>query len=350
MIRFIQNVILFIISFGLVILIISYFGDAGALFYKKNNYESVAKNLLNNKFVFIRGNIDERLLQKEIILNLNILPETIVLGSSRVMQLSQNISQSKSLINNGVSGCSIEDIAAIINLYETKFNTLPKNIVLGLDPWSLNINNEQKRYYSILKYYKNFFSYSDDQIKEDEFEITQKEIFQLFNPSFFSSSLKSFLSFRNPISISDTFISGKSCRLPDLSIMYDKSYNNPTHQQLESEVKKYLKSPIYSIENFSKIDDFKLNELRKIIKHLIFKKCMVTIVLSPYHQRVYNFISNNFLYKNVVESEKVYKQIAKDYNIILKGSFNPNLLHVREEDFLDGMHINKETIEDIFLR
>ena len=348
--KFLKQILFFVSFFFLTISIISYFGDAGAIFYLKDNYKYVAKNLLNNKFVIIRVNLDERLLQKEIIENESILPETIVLGSSRVMQLSKNIAGGRSLMNNAVSGCSIEDIAAILNLYKTKFNALPKKIILGLDPWTLNINNGQNRYRSIEKNYNSFFSYSDNFTQLKLLKYKLKEIIQLIVPSYFSASIKSILSFRKSISISDSLLEGISSKLPDGSITYDKSYNNPSSQQRERAIRDFINGPIYGIEKFKTINSDKYIELKKVISYLHNRNCDITLILSPYNQTVYKYISNNPKYRNVLESEIIFKNIAKENNIILKGSFNPNMLKIRNEDFLDGMHIRKEVIERIFLK
>ncbi len=345
---FIKNIIYFILILTSLISIISYFGDAGSLFYRKSSYKSISKNLLNNKYVTYHTNINERLLHKEIILNEITIPETIVLGSSRVMQLNTNYFGNGIMFNHGLSGCTIEDIAALLKIYLFKFHKIPKNIILGLDPWILNNNNEQIRYKDIEEYYNSFYSYKTAPLNSYNFKKGIQEYAQLLNPTFFSNSFKNLFN-NNLIKISDTFVSNENIILPDGSIEYKNSYNNPTKKQLNKLVYNTLKNPLYSIENFTEINNVKKNELLQLLFFLKNNNCNVKIILSPYHPRVYQYIQNTKKYKNVLISQQIFYTFSNKFNFDIYGSFNPFEIKVYESDFLDAMHMKKIATERLFL-
>lgn len=166
---------------------INYFGDAANLF--SNSYElKIIQILYNNhnvKNVTNVTNYDERVFQRELINKLDRKLDIVVLGSSRVMTIQSEYFNNQTLINNGVAGASIEDIIAIFQMYKNK-KILPKKIILGIDPWIFNINNNQKRWLSIKKEY---YNYCNEEL-ENTVSILNSKYTQFFSPSYFQKSLK----------------------------------------------------------------------------------------------------------------------------------------------------------------
>lgn len=334
--KFIFKVVAFLFSIISIIVFVSYFGDAGGIYYKKNIYVNIANNLLNNKFVYINSNIDERTLQKEIIFRSKKIPNSIVLGSSRVMQLGP-LNNEYDFYNHSVSGCSIEDIAALLQMYKIKYNYFPNKIIIGLDPWIFNIHNEQKRYKSIEKYYKDFYSYNT----HSSFFNNIDYYYQLFNPSYFNPSFKSLFSNNNTFTVSDSLQNGKMCRLPNGTIQYDSLNEFPKKSDLDILVKKMLQNSVYSLEKFTSIDKNKMNEFEVLIKKLSYSNCDLTFIIVPLHPDIFSFISKSKKYVNVIQSEIIFRKLAKKYNIKLYGSLNPFLYNYKESSFFDPFHLRK---------
>lgn len=63
-------------------------------------------------------------------------PETIALGSSRILQLTREM-VGTSFYNSGTSGGDFNDVLSVFSLYD-KAGKLPKNVIIGLDPWLFN--------------------------------------------------------------------------------------------------------------------------------------------------------------------------------------------------------------------
>ena len=68
------------------------------------------------------------------------------------MQIGKN-SFSKHSLNLGVSGATVEDHVALLDLATTKFN--PKTLIIGTDPWIFNSASGQKRWQSLKTEYEN---------------------------------------------------------------------------------------------------------------------------------------------------------------------------------------------------
>ncbi len=136
----------------LFVILINYFVDPAHILCKtdRSYEEGMAALLLKGLNVADASNYDERLLQEFYIKGLteSDRKEIIVLGSSRAGQICSNLFPLASFFNNSVSGGSLEDYVAITGIYLGK-GLLPKEVILGIDPWLFNRNNGQNRWKSI---------------------------------------------------------------------------------------------------------------------------------------------------------------------------------------------------------
>lgn len=353
--KFLKRCFLFLLPIVLLMMMVNYFGDAANLFsdiYEKN----VAMALVEGKNVTNVLNCDERLLQKEIIRNVRFCPDVLVIGSSRIMEIRSEYFSSKSFLNNGVSGASIEDILAMLALYNQK-GCLPGNIILGLDPWTLNKRNEQVRWLSLRSEYNTFLdtiglsrlSVQTGSTLQRVKEIAKRAVkwYQLVSPSYFKSSLASLLLQDKTIHVTAGRVNNTFTRLADGSVTYDPKYRNPDNTERNKRVADFTATGIYSIENFDRLDSNIQQILEELISFLIKRGVTVSFFLSPYHPAVYEKIVQTEKYKMVEEAESYYISLARQNNIHLYGSFNPHKLKLTSDSFYDGMHCDDISIRCI---
>ncbi|RYG17049.1 MAG: hypothetical protein EOO07_11930 [Chitinophagaceae bacterium] len=148
----------------------------------------MAKFLLKNENIVVDRNYDERKFQIFRILLEPTDPETLVLGSSRVLQIGKDVLSSNSL-NLGVSGASLEDLIALADVASSKFNS--RQIIIGIDPWLFNSNSYQDRWQSIREEFNNALKKLD---AESKLELVEKSSFtnisQLVNYAYTFASIK----------------------------------------------------------------------------------------------------------------------------------------------------------------
>lgn len=324
---------------------INYFIDPAHIFDPRFE-EGIARHLLDGMNVTNVYNYDERLLQKYYIEGLNNKPEVVVLGSSRIMLIGSSFFPSHRLVNNGVSGCQIEDMMAIFNLYLKK-DFMPKKIVLGLDPWMLNDNNGDRRWLSLKDNYI-------DMARRLHIEVSDSSSISRRNPKYgelvsldyFQNSLWTILKFgTNKYSPTRRILNDGITRLTDGSICYDKKYRIRTLAEIELAANSYIGlKPIYLLGGFSYLSRGKIGQLEKFIDFLIDERIEVIFFLAPYHPKVYNFLIGDIQYKKVSESEGYFKALAVLKNINIFGSFDPGKYMLDGFYFYDGMHFKEETI------
>ena len=304
-------------------------------FQKKGGKESILAQLLAQNNIIFSQAMDERIFIKNRIIYENYNPQILVIGSSRVMQLSQTELKEKTL-NLSVSGASIEDQIAITEMALEKFN--PKIIYLGADPWLFNKHNNQKRWKSIKsEYHKNLMNIDSWSNKEKNINFIKKNLInendKIIHLNVSESILEKIYSkvninsnFDLPTKIHPTQY--KSLILRDGKRVYDLEYQN---QKKKEELLVYSSMNRYefSIKQFQGYDNF--------LDYLInYHKKEVILVLSPYYNPSFEFTVKKI--PAYLEIEKKFIDLAAKHNIKILGSYDPKLANCKNYEFYDSMH------------
>lgn len=342
MLKFIYKISIFSLLILTFLISVNYWGDSAKIFHP--DYENkIAKIIFSNQNATNISNYDERILQKELINKLESSPDVLVLGSSRTMLINSTYFNDEKVINNSVSGASIEDLIAIFQIYNTK-KILPKKIILGVDPWIFNKNNGQIRWHSLSKEYYSF----KNKKSENQESILNNKFKQLFSLSYFQAS------FRNLPNVivgkSDPIATGKiynqsNTILMDASLSYAKKYREVSHEQVNIKARNYITGNIYSIEKFNKISPLIFKEFEHLCMAILDNNIELSFFLAPYHPIVYEKIKQD--YQIVLETENKLREFAKETNIECLGSFSPITAGIDSQGFYDGMHSKENTIKKI---
>lgn len=308
-----------------IILIIS-FSYLSINFFSKNSTEDLlAKLLSKNEAVYVTK-IDERKFIKKRIIHENLKPKILVIGSSRVMQVS-NTNFNQQILNLGVSGASIEDHIAITLMALEKFDV--NTVLLGADPWLFNKYNYQSRWKTISEEYKLSLKNIQSNVKHNNIikDSNTKNIF------FYEKLINKLYNFLN-IRKLDLEIKKKQINnLKKDIILKDgrRVYNN-------REIKEKLKPKLllYSMNDYEFSDEY-YTLYKSFINYLsnVYKK-KVILVLSPYHHPSYQLtVQTKPFY---LDAENKFRELSKETNIKLVGSYDASLTFCDSKEFYDHMH------------
>jgi peptidoglycan/LPS O-acetylase OafA/YrhL len=298
--------------------------------------DDLAKNLSKDNVIY-STNMDERKFIMSRIKYEEKRYNSLILGSSRVMQISEKF-QHKSLINLGVSGASVEDIIAIGNMAIQRFR--PKIIYIGVDPWLFNLNSGENRWKSIESEYKQSLNIilklmKSDTLNKMNFQNNTEsslghDLYNLINLSAFSIPQK----LNDSPGIYDKIRS-------DGSRVYNLKYSNLTETQIDESIEG---QSFYKIENYKFSKTAYINFLT-FLKYIQNKSIEIILVLSPYHPTLYNnLINNNF---KIIEIENKFRVIATSLNIQILGSYDSKKCGCTKFDFYDGLHPKDNCINSI---
>jgi len=285
--------------------IISYFEDPAKIFH--SDYEQKMVDIINSgKNVANVENYDERLFNKYFIYQNPENVDVAIFGSSRIMQIRDSFLRDKhTLVNNGVSGASIEDIIGLIWIYYEKGN-LPNYIIIGVDPWIFNKNNNQNRWMSIKGEYEcgidmlqlgNWDSNIHSLLLFNKIRYDVEKYLSLISRDVVISSMGKIILRTNQennfeMFPTDEIFSNVSIELTDGSISYPEKVRSRDVKEVNKMASIYISGSIYSLKSFDEIDRTNKNKFQKLIDFLHEKKVHITLVLPPYHPIVYDETSS----------------------------------------------------------
>lgn len=348
--KYSTGVIIFII---LSISIFNYKIDRLGLFGNSNYLSNAAKTLTNGNMIAGLENYDERLFQELIIKNLKVKNDAIVIGSSRSMELRKRFffKEETYFFNHSVSGASLEDYIAIIGAYESIHDYLPNTIIMGIDPWIFNKNNDQNRWQTLNKYYHyelNKITNNKQSNKQNTINIDKWK--QLINYDYTVENIKFFkLLLKNKGS---TFYVVKTTEIDDSiketdgSIHYPYKIRNTDYEEVKQAAISYTKGQVYSLNKFDTLSNLTIFE--EFIKYLQLKNIDIVFFLSPYNPITYDLLMKETKYQYIDIAEKYLINFAKQQNITVTGSYNPHKYGFTNRDFFDGMHSHEVVAKKIF--
>jgi len=338
--------------FPVTMIIVNYTVDPANL-YRKNYELGIANYLSKGYNVTDVINYNERKLQKDFIETMKVAPSEIALGSSRIMELHKAEITDPGFINNGVSGATFEDELAIYQIYEEKGCAI-KKVILELDPWMLNDNHQQTRWKTLEKEYHEFTN-----------KLNNKQAFANQKQPLISSDYTSYLElvsfsyFKTSFEYLTRRIDGRYkptrqvlnvgfTRLTDGSISYDSKYRNASFTEVNNKVEDLISNdPVYSLGEFNVLSTHYKNTFTEFIEYLQKKDIKIEFFLSPFHPVVYNYFKTKKAYRNVFAAENYFRNIAKQYNIKIYGSYNPAVFDLDYTYFHDGLHCNTKALNKI---
>ena len=304
-----------------------------------NEYR-LAYNLSKNDYVYFE-NLDERRFMEGRLFHTLRPVDTIVVGSSRVMQINSH-TLGKNIQNFSVSGASLED--DIVFGLEALAKLSYKNIYIGADPWILNKHSQQKRYQSVSKMY----NYWLNRMHSNTYPI------QFLKPSLSDSNVSAddnyFVSLRRFLMIENTNkaisygeLESHAKKFYDGSITHSERHENRQIGNIHSDSKIILN---YAMKNFE-YDSEAIANLEAFVSYLKSNNVMVTLVLSPYHPQLYQLMETQ---KPIfLEIEDWYRDFAKENEISITGSYDGALVGCNEIDFYDSMHPKNSCMNKIFV-
>lgn len=354
---FIKRFFLAVTPILIIVSFVNYFGDAANIF-KKDYEKNIANDLLKGNNVTNVANHNERLLQKYLINNTSFCPDVLVVGASRSMLINSTYFKGETFFNHSVSGATIEDLIAIVEMYREK-RCLPKKIIIGIEPYFLNANNNQKRWETLELEYQTFINrIPNNSIKKEDNLAFKTKIFlkksfifkELLSPFYFKSSVLELIMNKNNKApfVTDKIANKAFTKLSDGSVNYDERYREASNEIVEEKVSSFLARDISNFERFDKLDIPLQSKFISLIDYLLLNNVKVEFFLAPYHPKVYEFITHTAKYKNVIKSETFFESLALKKQIKIIGSSDPNKFNLDSPYFYDALHLKEKGVGIFF--
>lgn len=341
----------------------SYKVDISGLFQGELAPREVANMLLAGDTVSNYEQMDERQILALYVQNLpeTEVPETVALGSSRVMQLSGEI-VGGSYYNAGMSGASAMDVMNAWYLFE-RAGKLPENLILCVDPWLFNgvaapDLNKKADVELFAEFLEKSLGINSDYQEPDTVELWKA----LVDPAYFQGNVQYYLRQRETGQVKtedgETIpfkkMSGSlesldfSVKFPDGSIYYPASFRNWTHDEAMAEVLNQA-GTISAMHGFDAMDPYWTDLFERFVQHVQSKGVNVVFLLTPYHPFICLHVYNNPQgLTGFFEVEPWLRQYAQKRSIPLYGSYHAGRAGVQELLFFDGIHCRPQALSLMF--
>lgn len=303
------------------------------------NYEyHAAQAMANGKKGILASYMDQRLLEKYFIESLNVAPDIVVLGSSRMMWVGANIFPGRNVINNSVPRAELADCLGIFDMYARK-NLYPQRVILSFDPQLISLPVQSEQWLSIKEDTQDMLKRLNIRTEKIKEPLIPQAWANIFSFSYFQRSMQVLmhLFFQGPHPVNKImngvllFNDGRWLPYTDPSFMR----NNPFAEELS-----YNMKPDKELEGI----------LEAFMQYLKRHHVQVTLCLLPLQPQKYQSLigpRKNPEALDVIGIEKYYRGLAQRLGLGIVGSYDPSVCNLNNSDFYDAEHVRQEVLERI---
>ncbi len=332
---------------------INYTVDVSGVFHSAQYEEDTALALLGGQAVDHYDQMDERGVIQQVANNTETPFNTLSFGSSRVLQLREDIADGGQFFNVGVSGADFVDITGLFYRFE-QAQMKPDTVILSLEHWWLSASYYDAQERSDKNLYNEFLYV--DLGHQTEFEPEEEETFRydvLLSPSYMQGNLAAYADggrqYEPPSIVSENLYEQETnIKLHDGSILYSEDYRTLPQEERNTLILNQAVDFIW-VEEFRHLDEERCAVFDEYVQYLLSQDIQVIFVIAPYHPTIYtHLLEYPDYYSGFFETEPFYTDYALEHNIPLYGSFNPFVTGTPDEGFYDGTHMKDAYWQDFF--
>lgn len=342
-IKFILQAVIIAAIMLSIIAAINYFVDASQVITSRFHAQ-MAKIALSGDTVAVPENYNERVYQIAVVDEMKIIPETIVIGSSRGMFLGEEITGYENLYNNCVSGACMEDYYALLGLYEKKFSSLPSRVVIETSPWVFYEGNPEARWVENYVYRTSAGRFYKT-VNGNELSSNVKKENPYFSLPYFQYNLsvikeKGQLAFEGEPAHVSTDIN-EAADYPDGSFRYKADSENASAKRL-SGVRATNGGVTYEdVINMKSMSDNDIQSYANLVNYLLQNGCEVIIYMPPFSLTQCKYIYDEKTNPAFEIVEDWIHEFAKENGLKVIGGYDSRDYDITDEYFIDSMHLDK---------
>lgn len=337
---------------------VNYTVDCTGIFQGDQQLRSVVELLFSGKDITGYENLNER--QRDLLQimvdKFDPVPETIALGSSRILQLDTALCQVEEgqFFNCALTGADYYDVLGSFYRFD-RAGKLPQTIVIGLDPWVFNTDADATDARSDKQLYAQFLNNALG-IKTESYEAADpnQKWTSLYSPTYFQDNVKYVFSSKNGVKAPQT-VQGNVLRQTtevkrkDGSLLYPYDFRHQKQGDIDYSAL-FQTQNFFHVEYYTRPDAERLQIFGKFLQYATGKGVNVILILTPYHPIAYdNAVENADHYTGFMATEPAVRTMAAKYGVPVYGSYNPHAIPgVTSADFYDGIHCTGDCIGKFF--
>lgn len=338
-------ILLFPLIISLPLIFLNVVVDNGSYFHSETT-KSIAKEIINGNQVYLTSPINERKVKEEVIKAIPESVKTVCLGNSLIMTLNEEILHKKpnDFYNLGVSDANIYDYCNTLGMLKYYNKSVEEFIILlHIDVFLSPSTDYYREQINYGKYYINYLKKKRTSLNNASLYSFIYNFPKLFSISYFENNISYLMKngiFRKK-HYSLTNENGSPSYMADASWVYDDATIKRTEKDVLVDVsdgKKHLRSGHVSKKNVELFD--------KLFYDLLDSNHKIVLYLSPYCPAFTDEYINKL--PCLAEIEDVISKYENEKNVTIVGSFYPEKLGLKNEDYYDSVHIRRESLNKAF--
>ena len=336
------------------LLYVNYTVDGSAIL-RGDKYElEIATAWLEGKAV---GNFDNSINERSVMRlyadNLKEGLETLVLGSSRAMQITADIAgETGSFFNAGMTGADRKDILSTFYLFD-RADKLPQKLVVSVDPWVFFDSDAALNFRSDDNLYREFLSQRlgyDVSYTAEDGSVRRKA---LTSPAYFQENVLYYYSDhsdeKRPSILPDALADYDfDIRTSDGTQWYAAEVRTRDRDAIDFQALSLAGVDYAQLYGFTQVSRQLAREFEDFIAYAVSRGVQVTLVLTPFHPIYWQKLTTDPDYAGVQQAEQTVRALAARCGVEVYGSYDPAKAGCGNLDFYDGLHIRRESIANYF--
>lgn len=267
---------------------------------------------------------------------------TLILGSSRTMQITSAVTGDPNSFVAGVTGSDLRDCISAYFLFE-KAGFDPSTVVLSLEFWYLSRGNLDSR--ALTDGYNEFCRQQEiTPVKTGSAQLSKLKNF--FSFPYFQSSVEYLAKGRKKTlpSETDEKYAELAVKRPDGSYGYEKALREASQTEVDRHAADKRVADNLAA-GFTHVDENLCAALKAFVQYLTSEGKEVRILLSPVHPDYYALmLEQPETYQIVFEAQRYYHALGEAYKVPVYGSYDPAALGITNADFYDEIHPTEQAL------
>ena len=298
-------------------------------------------------------NSSQRDIMKIMVSNMDPVPGTVALGSSRILQLNRATLRDEDFFNCALTGGDIADVMGTFYLFDRE-DKLPHTVIIGFDPWLLRGGEDAMDRRSDRQLYTEFLNTKLGYHLEYTRADTSEKWEALLSLNYFQDNVTyktrddSGVEKPQPVT-GDLYSQTTEVKCKDGSLLYDVNFRNRSQEERDADA-------LYQTENLLHMCDYKqvpqemIDRWDQFFAYAQSRGVTIELVLTPYHPIAYDFaVAHPEQYPGFLATEPIVRQLAAKYGLTVYGSYNPHAIKgMTSADFYDGLHCTSDAMGMLF--
>ncbi len=273
--------------------------------------------------------------------------DTLVLGSSHSMQVTQYLTGDENTFCAGMTGADLRDCISAYLLFRQQ-GFAPRRVILAVDPWFLSVGALEDRAmtdgYVQFCQENGFTPLGLDRFKGEEL---QKKM-QIFSLTYFQSSVQALkqgqYKTRDAVPTTAYYTEG-DMRRADGSYCYGARVRDPQSGYAREQVANIIYAkPDFAVK-FDGVSDQLVAQLTAFVRLMQADGAQVALMAAPYHPDYYDHMAKQTdNYVEILATEDVIRAVGRETGAKVFGGYDPHAFGLTAEDFYDGMHCSDKAM------